>query len=777
MPKMDLDNDDGIGVSGQGAATELLDLIDGGDTVPALDNVEGTDAFVNTSVKMKLNTFLRDGAFKSALLGRMNGIVKDGNILMAEGYAFANFHVLRLLTHDLALPKIDRNFYYRCLLAVGDVVCRVTTLEEDFQESLLLFDRLRPSVAPSSSYHPSTPPPSGFHTNPSGRTKVQLKEYNQMIASLSVQMATMASNHLLTNLNRRLESYLSWKHPSIKRFHKAMVRAVLVLPDHASDKILDASSLYKSSKKPKKERKKKVVTPREEALQKTRDANSNREASHRELASGIITNLRQLIPLKRPLKFATQAHQSLKLYRWLLEETEDGKEMHQMRVAEEESRLAALATNEKMKPTTRYFKGRLFDLLPTKAGFTTSYIPISSMFFFNILKSLGLSDHNGDGRNLDARTLWDKFFCLKLAETSHNRKFAEFVSTDGYAISVLVSCRANLDTRKGQSDSKIEEIRTAIKDCEEDAVRYGGVDPGFSDVVAGSFSDGTYASYSSSRYYEKARIKYSNRKTKVYNENKRALTDTLLRSEGGSGTASLSKMEEYLRRYLGVLREVHADRMMQKYRKMRFLRYVSKQMAVREIVDILVGDPKNKTLTVIGFGDWSGGSQSPISRKHSGPIQLIKEKIGRRPNAMIIPVDEYLTSQVDSNTWLKLRNMKAQTTVQKKRDGKVTMQNQKVHKVLHCKPSEGEKLYSRRETTWNRDLNASKNILMLLRMSVKGYERPAPFRRQERSPAKTTHGPEAGQVQVMQSLYTASVILAPPSPGTTVQNTTDLKVD
>jgi hypothetical protein len=46
------------------------------------------------------------------------------------------------------------------------------------------------------------------------------------------------------------------------------------------------------------------------------------------------------------------------------------------------------------------------------------------------------------------------------------------------------------------------------------------------------------------------------------------------------------------------------------------------------------------TLTLVGFGDWSGGSQSPISRQHAGPVQLIKEKIGRRLNVAIKAVSE-----------------------------------------------------------------------------------------------------------------------------------------
>ncbi len=101
-----------------------------------------------------------------------------------------------------------------------------------------------------------------------------------------------------------------------------------------------------------------------------------------------------------------------------------------------------------------------------------------------------------------------------------------------------------------------------------------------------------------------------------------------------------------------------------KYRKLRFLRHVSKQAAVQEIVDLLVGDRKDKTLTVIGFGNWSGGSQSPISRKHAGPTQMIKDQIGRRPNAVICQSTS--TNRRCCNTWLPLTNMRAKETIRKK---------------------------------------------------------------------------------------------------------------
>ena len=718
-----------------------MDLIDGGETLPTEDGlVEGAVGGVNVSVKMKLNSLLRDGSFKPALFGKLNAIVADGNVLLAEGYAFANFHVLRLLEANLVVPVIDRGFYYRCLLAVSDTECNDRTLGVDFRTSIEEFDQLRPDVrsnvtTSASGKKASEKPGKRYDTNPLGLRKVDTSEYNQLVATLSIQMATMGSNHLITNLRGRLSSFLVWKHPSIKRFHHAILKAVLETPSIDVNKIMMASSLYKAGKAKKpaaKKPSKRTVSQKAKAVAAAkataaREVKAAREKEQRDRAAQVAQDLRAKLPMQRPLKFASRAHESLRLYHWILKQTEEARDVHRARVA------ARIAAGETIKQSERYFKGRTFNLLPMKNSFTTASIPISTMFFLRILRSLKLSTHVGDGRELDSRALWDRFMCLKLVETA-NRKFDGSITTDGYAVSAVITSKVSLDTSKGASDSTIEAIRTAIKERKAAGgkVKIGAADPGFSDIVSTTYLDGRHFSYSSSRYYEAAKVKHSGRKTDEYNLGQKALTDTLRGGDGGK-TSSSRKMKDYLRSYLASVRTLLSDRMTQNYRKQRFLRHVSKQRAVKEIVDLMVGGERSKTLTVIGFGDWSGGSRSPISRQHAGPIQMIKDKIGRRPNAMIVPVEECMSSKLDSNTWLPLVNMRAKETIRKRKDGlRVTLTNQKVHKVLHCQTSEGKYASSCRETTWNRDVNASKNLLMLLMMQIKGYDRPEPFRRQSK---------------------------------------------
>ena len=246
------------------------------------------------------------------------------------------------------------------------------------------------------------------------------------------------------------------------------------------------------------------------------------------------------------------------------------------------------------------------------------------------------------------------------------------IMTDGYAVSALVSPTNSLNTASCRGASPIEEIQQLWEQTDDaEQILRIGIDPGFTDVITACYSDGrSPLSYSSSRYYETAKIKHSSRHTSKFNEQTKAMTDQLLATQG-CRTSYLHNMASYLEVYLKVLVPLLKNRMQQQYRKFRFLRHIFKKTTVVEIVDLIVGktsSPPSKPLILVGFGNWSGGHSSPISRKHAGPIQSIKEEIAKRPNTQLCNVDEHKSSQVNCKEWTKMRNMKA-ITHRRNKDG------------------------------------------------------------------------------------------------------------
>jgi hypothetical protein len=618
---------------------EQGDTLEGGCCAVDPNVVEGETCNLAISVvKMKMNSFCPDKRIRE----KIGVMVRDMNIIVAEAYKFANLHITRLLTSGTGLPIIDRNFYYRCLLAVSVNKCRAGTLGETFVATMKEFDALRPSDEP----------------------RVNATEYNQVLAGMSITMATMADNHLWMNLEGRLKRYLSWKHPDLKRHTRAIITAVVSRPKVAVDSVITWRGKGAISEK----------------VQRAR---------------GVATELRGLMPLPSKLQSKTRSFLTLPLYRKMLMDTEH---------AREEASIA--------DPKAR-FRGRTFTLLPNKSGFTVAYIPISTMTMLAILKRLGLEKFEGDGRDLQSTPVWRRHFNLNAVETEKCR-FGGSMYTDGCGVSVVMDKK----TCMCAAPCKVDKER--LLQLYKDGVNVVGVDPGFTDVATIATRGGKVATYSSAKYYDRAMYNMSRRRTDRWNSDTQAIAQAILPDE----TADVELLKNHTQSYLASLRALLDHRLTRGYRNMRFMRYCSKKRAIQEICD-MIAPPGGKT--VVGFGDWSGGSGTPISRRCAGPLQEIKLELMHRDEVTFMSIHERRTSQTCHHCLNKLVNMRAKSTVYKRKEkAMVQRDTTKIHKVLHCKSSHGsqERCCG---TTWNRDVNAAKNILMLTMFEMLGYPRPSPF--------------------------------------------------
>ncbi|PNH07954.1 Phytoene dehydrogenase, chloroplastic/chromoplastic [Tetrabaena socialis] len=200
-------------------------------------------------------------------------------------------------------------------------------------------------------------------------------------------------------------------------------------------------------------------------------------------------------------------------------------------------------------PADHKVRLRLFKLLPTKNGFTTSFIPISSMAMLHMLKSMGLENLAGDGRSMDATLLWRKYFNLNLVETK-KRRFGGSIVTDGTGVSVLMAKPAAAATCHC-GEPLCAEMRTILR--ERAIARVVGVDPGFRDVVTVAAADGSEpVSYSSRKYYEDAKIFLSQRRTDAWNQGTVELVDSI----PTVCTSDLTRMRLHVTAYLANIREL-----------------------------------------------------------------------------------------------------------------------------------------------------------------------------------------------------------------------------
>jgi hypothetical protein len=209
-------------------------------------------------------------------------------------------------------------------------------------------------------------------------------------------------------------------------------------------------------------------------------------------------------------------------------------------------------------------------------------------------------------------------------------------------------------------------------------------------------------------------------------------------------------MEAYARAYLQDLPELLLHRATKGYRKLRFLRYVQKQKAVRQICDLVA--PLGQ-FSVVFFGDWSGGAKSPVSRRASGPLQEIRRRLRESRHVDLREVNEYRSSQVCCCCEGQLSKARGVvTSVRRSLAGGVEMRKRRgrIHGVLHCKSSErlGGACATRPcGMSWDRDVNAANNLLRLGALDALGLSRPDAFLRTRR-----THDAETREIAAHAAL-------------------------
>ena len=691
----------------------VLDLIvvsdqdeeDEEDKVDDATVVEDEDEHCNKCkvvVKMKLNQFIKSYALKKSI----QDVVMECNLLFGEAYAFANFHMLRILHDGKVIPRIDRNFYYHCIVAVqkkADTKDDVL-LGADMFQSLQAFNMLRPDGGVEQKtnemlYNRMTSKQLKTESKARGMKRYSnlknaalitrlVQEFgetplltltaedlkpetsilSQVIADMSIAMATVACNHLWVNLDSRLTSYVKRNYPELKGKWKTIVDAVTKFPKASLDELFKRNS----------------------SQQLTIDA--------KKLAS----ELRTLMPLPSKQHFASRAHLTLPLYFRILKATEEAKR--------------TLDSTPSIKRTARI---RMFNLLPMKSNYTISHVPISNMMFMTLIKSNGLEKFKDDGRKQDKYTMWSKYFNLNGVETQ-NRRFGFRINTDGCAVSIImdkttcVTCGIKSLKMLPKEEAECEHLLS----CDVEKV---GVDPGFTDIVTVSvLSTGQVKSYSSAQYYEKAYFNKSNRRTNKWNAETAEITQQLPTSK----TADIETLKSHIAEFIRIQPFLLEHRSTKGYRNMRMLRYVKRKELIDEISNFIAPPGKH---TLVGFGNWEAGNKSPISRRTCGPLEEVKRTLNRRTDVSLYLVDEHKTSIICHNCQCRLTNMKAITT--RKRDGVSvpSLTTTKVHKVLHCKTSVSGPDCCK--TTWNRDVNGAKNMLMKTMLALHGWKVPQAFQR------------------------------------------------
>lgn len=343
---------------------------------------------------------------------------------------------------------------------------------------------------------------------------------------------------------------------------------------------------------------------------------------------------------------------------------------------------------------------RIFTLLPTKRGFGCGHWKMCTNGLQGLLKRAGMPVPTAQSAwRQVADEHWRRLFKIEKFETV-NRRFAGEIVTDGKAVSIVM--------KKPKRETVVNQIDIGAYNV------VWGLDPGRTDTFVATNEEGEKKRCSSKEYYNDAGFKSSGRTMRYWHDQNAAVKEAITNMPTKK-TSNLETLKVYIAFALSRTDLLLDFYMRKSFRKLKLRRFIMAEKKLRRMcLDLAPVDKR----TLVGFGDWSAtDSAGLIKSSPAGPVKRFEKRLKRY--CKVVSVDEFRSSKLHHDCHRLLTN--SVNTKKNKRDGK--WRKSKVHSVLHCRNSGCNGM------TVNRDSNASRNILMLLKLSAQSSDRPLAFSR------------------------------------------------
>jgi hypothetical protein len=340
---------------------------------------------------------------------------------------------------------------------------------------------------------------------------------------------------------------------------------------------------------------------------------------------------------------------------------------------------------------------RTFNLLPEKNGFTLSNIEICSNSLKDIISyftKIPLPDDFMENKLV----YWYDFFRVEKYETE-NRKFAYAILTDGKS-AVIRLRKPKFEPPKPKDIKKIKYEQLV------------GIDPGVRSLQTSCNDKGRIIETTTKQYRHNSKMKYACRKRENWYK-KWDLYD-MWKKIPSYKTTNLTKMINYFTHTLPHLDKIFIFHLHKNFRGLNFRSYCRSKSTLTTICKEMVDNKK----TLVGFGDFS--QKHGLVKKHpTAPIKRFKNELKKYCD--LIDIDEFRTS-ITCNKCHKEITLYKNRAIRKNRDGtKKEPRMSIINSVIRCNHNECKLC------CMNRDINASKNILLLLQLEKEGKKRPICF--------------------------------------------------
>jgi hypothetical protein len=337
---------------------------------------------------------------------------------------------------------------------------------------------------------------------------------------------------------------------------------------------------------------------------------------------------------------------------------------------------------------------RVFSLLPNKHSFTMDNIQICSSCLEDIISYLTKQPNLKDF-DTKKREYWLSLFNIEKYETK-TKTFHYTIFTDGKSGVITMD------------KPKAKEVKT--KDTKNiDYEQYVGIDPGVRSLYTSCNDNGNVLQCSTREYRHNSKMIYACNKREMWYKDWEHYE--LWKSIPSFKVSDTNKMMEYFEYVLPNIDTFFQFHCKKNFRGLNFTSYCRSKASLHEICKKITNNKK----TLVGFGDYS--QQHGLVKNHpTTPILKLKKELKRYCD--VVDIDEWGTSKTCNNCFERI------TLYRNKKLYKGKARMSQYHSVIRCSSNECKLC------CMDRDINASKNILLLLQCEKQRKRRPKCFREQ-----------------------------------------------
>ena len=395
--------------------------------------------------------------------------------------------------------------------------------------------------------------------------------------------------------------------------------------------------------------------------------------------------------------------------------------------------LEALSTDEN--------KYKLFNILPLRTRIIPNYITFDTASIINLLIEENSRKYLSNIKDTQ-KEIWDKFFYTNTFKKNKYR-FNYMIKSDGIGVSILfvriddkgnlvkVSKKQLMDMEKQREidDKQYIENQLNIKEI-LNSKNYICIDPNKDDIIYCMDKDNNKFRYTQNqRRLETRNKKYIkildqiSKTTKINNKSIKEIETEL--SNYNSKTCNFEKFIEYLKMKNKVNSILYEQYKTKIYRKLKWNRFINTQKSESKMINNFrnkYGTPENN---VIILGDYDKGSHN---MKNKEPIINKRiRKIFRANQYKIYLISEFRTSKLCSCCNNEVENFLIRPSNKPKNKGR----NELVWGLVCCKNKKccQETKYNSR--IFNRDMNATLNMINIVKSLIKTNKIPDIFTRKK----------------------------------------------